>query len=316
MSDQGVSPKILRKTIGESYDAAVQRFVIQSLEESGEAPLPFAFLSLGSNARHEMTMFSDQDNALIFADVSESQLSAARLKFLVLADDICAKLKHAGYPYCPGGIMAANPKWCLSLSEWKKNFDHWILNATPESILEVNVFFDIRCAYGEESLVQELRAHIKTLTHENQGFFLHYAHNCLGYKAPLGLLGRIRTEKRGGHKTINVKECIRPLETLARIYALKHDIAEPGTLERLTHLRNAEVLQEENYREIIYVFDYLWKLRFFNQIEATAELRVETDELDIDRLTEIERDNLQSVLSRIPVFQTQLSYDFLGVAAP
>ena len=79
---------------------------------------------------------------------------------------------------------------------------------------------------------------------------------------------------------------------------------------------DTEVLQEEKFREIIYVFDYLWKLRFFNQIEASAELRVDSDELDIDRLTEVERDNLQSVLSRIPVFQTQLSYDFLGVAAP
>ena len=35
---------------------------------------------------------------------------------------------------------------------------------------------------------------------------------------------------------------------------------------------------------------------------------------DLD-LTEVERDNLQSVLSRIPGFQTQLSYDFLGVAS-
>lgn len=316
MSDKGVQPKILRQTIGSAYDAAIRRFVIQSLEESGEKLPPFAFLSLGSNARHEMTMFSDQDNALVFSDVSHSRLSEIRLQFLMLADGICAKLKQAGYPYCPGGIMAANPKWCLSLSEWKQHFSKWILKATPESILEVNVFFDIRCAYGDQELVSNLRDHINTLTHENQPFFLHYAHNCLSYKAPLNLLGRIRTEKRGDHKIINVKECIRPLETLARIYALKYNIPDPGTVERLGSLRDKQVLNEQNYREMLYVFDYLWKLRFFNQIQASAELRVNSDALDIENLTDIERDNLQSVISRIPVFQTELSYDFLGVAAP
>ena len=67
---------------------------------------------------------------------------------------------------------------------------------------------------------------------------------------------------------------------------------------------------------MVYVFDYLWKLRFFNQIEANAELSLDSDELDIEKLTDVERDNLQSVLSRIQVFQTELSYDFLGVASP
>ncbi|NWK56169.1 cache domain-containing protein [Verrucomicrobiaceae bacterium N1E253] len=316
MSDQGVHPKTLRQTVGEAYDAAIKRFIVLSLEELGGEPQPFAFLSLGSNARHEMTMFSDQDNALVFADVPDRFLSQTRLQFLTLADDICAKLKQGGYPYCPGGIMAANPKWCLSLSEWKQHFTDWIGNASPESILEINVFLDVHCAYGDESLIHELREHIKELTQANQGFFLHYAKNCLGYKAPLNLLGRIRAAKRGGHKTINLKECIRPLETFARIYAVKHHIVEPGTIDRLTQLYELEVIQKDNFREMVYVFDYLWKLRFYNQIETNAELVVNSDELDLDKLTDIEKENLQSVLSRISVFQTELSYDFLGVAAP
>ena len=312
MSDQGVKPSLLRETVGSTYDAAIRQFIIQSLEATGQPSEPFAFISLGSNARHEMTMFSDQDNALIFAEVSLGQLSEIRRQFLVLADDVCGKLKQAGYPYCPGGIMAANPKWCLSISEWKACFSKWILEATPETILEVNVFFDIRCAYGEETLADELRRHVQECTAQNPGFYLHYARNCLAYKAPLGLLGRIRTEKKGSEKTINVKECIKPLETFARIYALKHGVPLAGTLDRLKALRSADVLQEETYRELVYVFDYLWQLRFFNQIAATADLRTNSDELDIAALTEVERDNLQSVLSRIPVFQTKLSYDFFG----
>ncbi len=316
MTDQGARPGILRETIGTAYDAAIQRFIALALEESGEPPVPFAFLSLGSNARHEMTLFSDQDNALVFADVPAERLPEVRRQFLMLADDVCAKLKQAGYPYCPGGIMAANPKWCLSLSEWKKHFKKWILEATPQTILEVNVFFDVRCAHGDRELVRELRDHVAAMTKQNPEFFIHYAKNCLGYKAPLGLLGRIRTEKHGERKTINVKECIKPIETFARIYALKHGVPAPGTLERLTGLHEAGALKDDTFREIAYAFDYLWQLRFFNQIDATAELCADSDELDIETLTDIERDNLQTVLSKIPLFQTCLSYDFLGVAAP
>jgi len=314
--DQGIRPGILRHTIGAAYDAAIQRFIAQSVDALDTPPAPFAFLSLGSNARHEMTMFSDQDNALIFSDTDGDRLVEQRRVLLTLADGVCARLKQAGYPYCPGGIMAANPKWCLSLSEWKNKFSKWMLEATPESILEVNVFFDIRCVHGDTELVRELRGHVQSLTRQNPEFFIHYAKNCLGYKAPLGLLGRIRTERRGSEKTINLKECIKPLETFARIYALKHGIEEPGTLARLRCLREKEVLQAEALRELVYIFNYLWQLRFFNQISAHAELSTHADELDLEKITDIERDNLQSVLARIPIFQTKLSYDFLGTAAP
>ncbi len=312
MTDQGVKPSLLRETVGSIYDAVARRFIELSLEAE-KAPVPFAFISLGSNARHEMTLFSDQDNALIFADVAKEQLAETRRQFLTLADEVCAKLKQAGYPYCPGGIMAANPKWCLSVTEWKKRFGKWILEATPETILEVNVFFDVRCAYGDEPLVSELRKFIQECTEKSPEFFIHYAKNCLGYKAPVGLLGRIRTEKKGDEKTINLKECLKPLETFARIYALKHRVEKPGTLNRLKALRRAEVLHDETFREMEYVFDYLWQLRFFNQIKTNAELSTNTDELDVAALTDIERDNLQSVLSRIPLFQSKLSYDFLGM---
>lgn len=312
-TDRGVRPGVLREIIGSAYDAAIHRFVSLIVETQGAPPVSFAFVSLGSNARHEMTMFSDQDNALIFADVPEERLVAVRRHFLELADEVCGTLKKAGYPRCAGGLMAANPKWCLSLSEWKKHLRKWILQSTPESILEVNMFFDLRCAYGDDAMVAELRDFMQALTQENPEFFIHYAKNCLAYKAPVGVMGHIRAERHGKSRTINLKECLKPIEAFARIYALKHAVEVPGTLDRLSRLAAAGGIQEGTRREMVYVFDYLWQLRFFNQISASAELSANSDELDIGSLTDVERDNLQSVLSRIPVFQSKLSFDFLGM---
>lgn len=313
LADQGARPGILRETVARAYEAAIRRFIRQSLETSGEPPLPFAFLSLGSNARQEMTMFSDQDNALVLADADREHLTEARRYFLSLADHVCTLLKQAGYPYCPGGIMAANPKWCLTLSEWKERFAGWIIEAEPQSILEVNVFLDMRCAYGDASLVTELRDYIDKLAGDHPEFFMHYARNCLYYKAPIGVRGHLRTERTRAGKTINIKECLKPIETMARLYALRHGLAEPATLTRLGKLHDKGILKDPTYRDMLYVFDHLWSLRFFNQIQANIEGRIRTDDLEIERLSDVERDHLELMLARIPVFQSKLSYDFLGM---
>ena len=210
--------------------------------------------------------------------------------------------------------MAANPKWCLTLSEWKRHFETWILNASPASILEVNVFLDIRCAFGSESLVQELRNHVRELTRENPGFLMHYATNCLLYKPPLSLFGHIKGHREDGKTTIDIKHCIKPIETFARLYALRHNLEEIGTLDRIRQLEKLEVIPEQTAREMGYALDYLWQLRFYHQL-STGDGQPD-DELDLATLTDIERQNLQNVLARIPLFQTRLSFDFLGVARP
>jgi len=203
MSMYGAKPDALRSTIGKMFEASIKSFINFSIETLGKPPIPFAFVSLGSNARHEMTMFSDQDNALIFADPEAEELEKVRRYFLKLSDGVCSKLNKAGYPYCPGGIMAVNPKWCLSLSEWKAKFSDWIKNATKKSILEVNIFLDIKNVFGKKSLTDDLFAHIFELIRLNPQFFIHISRNCLSYKTPINLLGNIRTETRDGIKTIN-----------------------------------------------------------------------------------------------------------------
>ena len=310
LTDQGIRPELLRHIIGSTFDITLKRFA--QLLPQPTVPTPFAVLSLGSSARHEMTLFSDQDNALIFADVPDGQLVETRRAFLRFGDDLCGRLKQAGWAYCPGGIMAANPKWCLSLSEWKQQFNHWILDATPQSILEVNVFLDIRCACGDNQLIQALRDHVHALTRQNPEFLMHYARNCLQYKAPLTLFGHLKTTQSDGHKTINIKQSIKPIETFARIYALKYALPEVGTFERIQKLKELDVVQESTAREMGHILNHLWQLRFYNQLLTEEGLPSINDEVDIDQLTEIERQTLQSVLSQIATFQTKLSYDFLG----
>ncbi len=308
MLDEGTNSDHLRRMIGTAYDAAIEHFIKFSIDELGFPPTAFSFISLGSNARHEMTMFSDQDSAIIFSDVEKSQLHDFRRYFLTLAHQVCTKLDQAGYPFCPGDFMAINPKWCLTFREWKRNFKAWITNATPESILDINVFFDIYNAYGDQELFDKLNSFVREQTKENPLFFQHYARNCLLYRPPLNLFGKIQTKD----SLVSLKKCLQPIELFARLYALKYDVRETNTIDRLNALVKKNILTEDSCREIIYIFDYIWHLRFKNQVYQYSDLRKVNNKLDLNHLMEIEQENLKNILHKIRSFQTMLSYEFFG----
>ncbi|WP_368662346.1 DUF294 nucleotidyltransferase-like domain-containing protein [Zobellia laminariae] len=91
-------------------------------------PVKFAWLAMGSQGRSEQLLQTDQDNALVFENVPDEQLTETRIYFLELAKLVTKGLFKIGYEYCPAEMMASNPDWCLSLAEWKDRTFHWITN--------------------------------------------------------------------------------------------------------------------------------------------------------------------------------------------
>lgn len=311
MIETGSRPDYLRRLIGSTYDAAICRFIELTIQDIGEPPVPFSFISFGSNARHDMTLFSDQDNAIVFATPPDDELKSVRRYFLHLAEKVCAMLNQAGYSYCDGLIMASNHQWCLSQKEWEKNFSQWMAGATPESILELNVFFDIRSTYGEASLVSGIQSHIQQLLQKDPQFLRTYAQNCLSYQIPLKTTHEIETENYDGRASLNLKDCLRPMEIFCRIYALKHDIRETNTMVRLKSMLTLGEIDAKTFREMVYIFDHIWHLRFKNQIIEYTDLRKVNDILALNDLTYLEQQNLKNVLSRITLFHQKVARDFL-----
>ncbi|MGX9418833.1 DUF294 nucleotidyltransferase-like domain-containing protein [Vibrio sp. WJH972] len=311
MIELGTRPDYLRRLIGSTYDAAICRFIELTIADIGEPPVAFSFISFGSNARHDMTLFSDQDNAIVFDTPDQADLKSIRRYFLHLAEKVCAMLDQAGYSYCEGLIMASNHQWCLSQKEWEENFSLWIEQASPDSILELNVFFDIRSTYGQDALVDNLQSHIQTCLATHPEFLATYAQNCLSYEIPLDSENQIITELYEGRASLNLKDCLRPMEIFCRIYALKHDIREINTMTRLKQMLAFKEIDQKTFREMVYIFDHVWHLRFMNQIIEYTDLRQVNDILAIEDLTHLERDNLINVLKRISQFHKKVEDDFL-----
>lgn len=312
--DSGANSKNICRIISSVADAVLERLIRFALEELGPPPAAFAFVTLGSEGREEQTLMTDQDNAIIYQDIPDLQAGKqARDYFLKLAEKVCLWLDRCGYKLCPGDIMAKNPQWCQPLSGWKKHFSSWIDAASPQDLLEVNIFFDFRCVYGHKELTAQLRTFIDDLLKDRPVFFQFMARNALLYKPPIGFFGNIVVESSGHNpSTFDIKESIKPIVNFARLYALKNNIAETNTQDRLYRLFVKNILTNANYQEMVKVYDYLMQMRFKHQALALDENRKPDNFINPKQLTDIEHTLLKNTFTQINNFQKRLSYDFTG----
>ena len=183
--DSGSQPKNVTRIISSLSDVIIKKLINFAIDEIGESPVKFAFIALGSVGREEQTLSTDQDNAIIFDDLQEENIESARSYFLTIGHKVCGWLDEIGYSYCPGNIMAQNPNWCQPLSVWKKFFSRWISSAEPQDMLEINIFFDFRCVFGDRALVDDLSNHIHATWRQYPLFISLLAENAFRYKPPM-----------------------------------------------------------------------------------------------------------------------------------
>ena len=298
-------------------DAVLVRLIALAEAELGPPPVGFAFVVMGSEAREEQTLATDQDNAIIYADVSPEQHEAVQAYFLRLGEKVCGWLDLVGYRRCPGEVMACNRKWCQPLAQWRRYFTECITAAEPQDLLDINVFFDFRCAQGEAEHVRLLREHLHHLL-EGEGrhaFFFHLAQSTLQFKAPRGFFGSIQLVSPGDHpETLDIKAATIPLVNFARMYALQNRLAETNTLERLRRLRDQGVLLPSSHDELAQAYTALMQMRLANQAAQIGRGGEPDNSISLPGLTQLERSLLKRVFADITVFQARLRTDFARTA--
>ncbi|MBW4968450.1 cyclic nucleotide-binding protein, partial [Pseudoalteromonas sp. CR1] len=91
-----------------------------TLADKGDPGVPFSWLCFGSEGRREQTLFTDQDNGILFDAKDAAEAAAIRGRLLPLAQQINQSLALCGFSLCKGNIMAGNPELCLSRAEWAR----------------------------------------------------------------------------------------------------------------------------------------------------------------------------------------------------
>jgi hypothetical protein len=180
----------------------------------------------------------------VYADPPEAERESRKARFLALGGEVSSILERAGYARCDGGFMAGNPEWCLPLSAWKARFSGWVTALESTDLLRAKIFFLPR---GDPSLSAALEAHLAGILADNPRFFLLLATNVLRAEPPIGLFGGFVLESRDGRDgLLDIKRAMSPVVDFARIYALKHGVAERGTPDRLDRLAALGVLPEKS----------------------------------------------------------------------
>ncbi|MFV9646071.1 MAG: DUF294 nucleotidyltransferase-like domain-containing protein [Desulfobacterales bacterium] len=311
----GAKAKNVTRLITTISDAILNKLIGFAIEKSGRPPAGFVFMILGSEGRKEQTLKTDQDNAIIFEDVSKESEERVKSYFLKLGETICTWLDQAGYNFCKGDVMAKNPKWCQPLSTWKEYFSAWIHAAGPEDLLQSSIFFDFRGAYGDMDLITELRKYLFGSLVGWPGFFRHLTENALHFKPPIGFFRNFLVESKGEHQnSFDIKSAMTPIVDFARIYALKNKLEETNTQERLYQLYLKTVLSWQDYNELEQAYSFLMQLRFIRQITSVIDENKKPDNyVNPKKLSSIEQTMLKEIFKRIEKMQTKLSFEFTGV---
>lgn len=294
--------------------AITVRLIKMAEAQFGTAPIAYTWVAAGSLARNDQTAHSDQDNALILSDEYDPNIHQAY--FEQLANFVCDNLDRCGYVYCPGEVMASNPKWRQPLSIWTGYFEEWILRPKPKSLMYASIFFDLHSLYGDESLLQNLMKGVLEKTKGNSIFLAHMAANALHYQPPLGFFRNLVLEKSGEHaQTLNMKKRgVVPITDLARVYALSAGLAEINTQDRLQAAYKARILSQEGMMDLLDAYEFIGFLRLQHQANQVTRGETLDNYIHPSHLSSLERRHLKDAFEVVSTLQSSLAHSHhLGI---
>ncbi len=306
--DSGAHAENITRIITNISDTILGRLIDFAIEQIGEPPVRFIFISLGSEGRGEQTLVTDQDNAVIYEDVEEDRSQSVHAYFLQFGETVCTWLDDVGYAFCNGKVMAMNPKWCQPISQWKKYFSGWITESSPEDLMEVSIFFDFRGLYGDHRFVDELREHIAGRAENKAAFLYNLVQNTLSFKVPIDFFGKIAVESGGDHPdTFNIKHVMAQIIGFARIYAINYSIEPTNTLKRIDILLEKKVLNKATHEEITEAYNYLMQLRFRHQVSMIDRGEPPDNHVNINELTHMEKELFEKIFGQVSRLRKRLS---------
>jgi len=286
-------------------DAITKRLLQLAEKKLGPPPAPYAWVACGSQARREQTSHGDQDNGLIISNVMEPEHDAY---FAELARFVCDGLDACGYYYCPGDVMATNPKWRQPLRTWKRYFTEWIEKPAPMALMLSSVFFDMRVVGGDRTLYQRLQPLILGKSKKNRIFLAYMVANALKHRPPLGFFRNFVLRRSGDHaKTFDLKHRgIVPIIDLARVFSLSEGLDEINTIHRLEEAAKTHAISSDGGANLIDAYEFIATLRVQHQVRQIRAGQQPDNYISPEELSPLERSHLKDAFSLISSIQDTL----------
>jgi len=242
--DAGLSAPDIGRVLSLQVDTFTTRLIDFAIWKHGPAPVAWAWLDLGSAARREFTLGSDQDNALAYAD--SGQGADVDAYFERMARDVNAGLDRCGFGPDNNDVLASNRLWRMPESEWLRTFEGVYDSPDRSHLIRATVAFDFRHVGGGLEIVSPLVAVLRRAkTH--QDFIRRLARTATDFKPPLGFRGSLVLERNGeGSGRLDIKRGgVIPIVNLARFFALSSGITISSTLDRLVAAEEVGAVEKE-----------------------------------------------------------------------
>ncbi|WP_078378650.1 DUF294 nucleotidyltransferase-like domain-containing protein [Sutcliffiella halmapala] len=305
MLQQQVPILLILDVMNTLFDRLIKRCVDLAIEEMpSKPPSPFCFYLMGSAGRREQFLLTDQDHFLVYEKGTDHQY------FSDLADKIVTNLERVGYKKCTGNMMANNPKWRGSLTEWDTRIKEWALYTTNDRLLLAQNFFSHRLLYGDKVIHERFQKNMQHLL--TRAKILHFRLSQLERENTIPTLEQpIRAIFRLQRRTIDMKkEILFPYHHSLQILALMNNIIYGTPIEKIEQLYAKKILtksfQKDLKASITTILDYYVKNRW-SQYKAGEPL---TSTLILTNLTTREKEELMLSVRLIKELQNYMLSHF------
>lgn len=237
----GLHDAFIRKTL------AIAEERVRATDTVAPPVSSFAVLLFGSGGRKEQTLWSDQDNGIVYEADAKADPEEAAAYMERLGAAFRESLEQVGYPPCEGNVLVSNPLWRKPLEEWKRTVRGWIEAPEFETVRYTLIAADARAVYGNAGLLDALRAELSRSIADRPAILARMLQNTLRYKVLVGLLGNLLTEPYGedaGGIDIKYGAYI-PMVNAIRLLSLEYGIGETSTLARIRALKDEGAFKPE-----------------------------------------------------------------------
>jgi CBS domain-containing protein len=260
--DASVAAVDVLVVLATATDAVARRLAELAIAELGEPPAAWAWLSLGSEARREQTLATDQDNGLAY----DGDGTDVESYFAAFAERMNAWLARCGYAECRAGVMARNAGWRLPRMGWIELFERWLRAPTRHDVHIAMIGLDVRAVAGPLGIERDLDALLETAP-EHHYFLAQLGRAALEHRPPTGFLREFVVERSGEHVgTLDIKHGgVVPIVSLARIFALSAGSSTKSTIDRLRAGAALGSVSDETAEELQTAFATVSRIRLEHQ---------------------------------------------------
>lgn len=304
---QGMDADAVTRMLSLFNDRLVSRLCEIHLAPALSAGMEVCWMQLGSEARQEPTLITDQNNGLLFIPPEGEPVDPLRQHLLSATQRISTALSACGIPRCPANRMASHGSHCLSLEEWQNRLNT-ILSGQQQQDNPVGIYLDTRPLWGNIMKGLEFGTALQQQISRSKSLLGLLGKEALSHQAPLNWRGKIIADH---DDLLDLKKTSTIFVDGARILALAGNQPLVRTAERLKNATSQPGLNISDCQAWADSFEFIQGLRLKHQLNCLENGRPINSLINPEKLNPLDNRILKETLRQARKLQQWLARNTL-----